>query len=553
MPAPADDVVMPHGNIASHLSLRAAENPDGRAVVAWERGRWRSRTFAQLDAESDALARGFTRLGVRRGMRVVVMAPPSPDFFAAVSALLKLGAVLVLVDPGLGRRSVLRCLESIAAEAFVGVSAAHLARVFFPRPFRTVRILATIGPKIPGSGPTLQGLHDPGPFVIAPTAPDDPAAILFTSGVTGLPKGAVFTHGNLQAQVEVLRRTYGIAPGEVDLSTFAPFALFAPALGVTSVIPDMDTGAPARADPVKLAHAIFTQGCTTMFGSPALLDKLSRWAQKTDVRFNTLERVICAGAPVRFDILDRMAGRLRLGAQVFTPYGATEALPVTNVGSDEVLAETAARTLQGHGICVGRPVDGVDVRVVPPTDGPIDRWSDELVLPAGAIGEIVVRGPVVSRSYWGSEETNRLAKIRAGGDVLHRMGDVGYFDDRGRLWICGRKDERVRTASGDLFPLAVEPIFDQHPAVRRTALVGVKPAGSHIPVLVVEKEPEARIRPDVLAAELLALGERHDASRDVRHVLVYPGTFPVDARHEAKIQRAVLASWAAKRLDGRRG
>lgn len=542
-------MTMRAGNIASYLELRAAANPRGRAVVAWERGNWRHLTFRELHEESDALARGLARLGIGRGTRVILMVPPSLDFFALVFALFKLGAVLVLIDPGIGRRSLLRCLEEVRAEAFIGVPAAHLARAFFPSPFRTVRIHVTVGPKLLWGGPSLASLRDPGPFEMAETSPDELAAILFTSGATGVPKGAMYTHGIFDAQVRLLQGTYGIEPGEVDLSTFPPFALFAPALGITSVIPDMDARHPAKADPVKLAHAIFTQGCTSMFGSPALLDNLSRWAEKLSVTFSSLRRVLSAGAPVRFDILERMSRCIPKDAQVFTPFGATEALPVASIGSDEVLSETQARTRSGAGICVGRPVEGVTVRIVRLTDEPIEEWSEDLVLPDGEIGEITVKGPVVTRAYWAREDQTRLAKIREGDEVVHRMGDVGYFDEKGRLWMCGRKAQRVRAAEGPIFPVPVEQIFNQHPAVRRTALVGVGEPGAQIPVLVVEPEADARIRPDVLVAELLALGEKFETSREVRHILVHPKPFPVDVRHNAKIHRELLASWAAKRLS----
>lgn len=542
-------MTMRAGNIASYLELRAAANPRGRAVVAWERGNWRHLTFRELHEESDALARGLARLGIGRGTRVILMVPPSLDFFALVFALFKLGAVLVLIDPGIGRRSLLRCLEEVRAEAFIGVPAAHLARAFFPSPFRTVRINVTVGPKLLWGGPSLASLRDPGPFEMAETSPDELAAILFTSGATGVPKGAMYTHGIFDAQVRLLQGTYGIEPGEVDLSTFPPFALFAPALGITSVIPDMDARHPAKADPVKLAHAIFTQGCTSMFGSPALLDNLSRWAEKLSVTFSSLRRVLSAGAPVRFDILERMSRCIPKDAQVFTPFGATEALPVASIGSDEVLSETQARTRSGAGICVGRPVEGVTVRIVRLTDEPIEEWSEDLVLPDGEIGEITVKGPVVTRAYWAREDQTRLAKIREGDEVVHRMGDVGYFDEKGRLWMCGRKAQRVRAAEGPIFPVPVEQIFNQHPAVRRTALVGVGEPGAQIPVLVVEPEADARIRPDVLVAELLALGEKFETSREVRHILVHPKPFPVDVRHNAKIHRELLASWAAKRLS----
>lgn len=540
-------------NIASHLPRRAQEDPDGRAVVAWERGAWRHLTYAQLDAESDALARGLTAQGIGRGTRVVLMVPPSLEFFSLVFALFKMGAVLVLIDPGIGRRRLLRCLREVEAQAFIGVPAAQVARILFPEPFRTVRVNVTVGPKLFWKGPTLASLRDPGPFAPAPTAADELAAILFTSGSTGIPKGALYTHGIFQSQVEMIRAAYGIEPGEVDLSTFPPFALFGPALGMTSVLPDMDARNPGKADPVKLAHAIFTQGATSMFGSPALLDNLSRWADRHGVSFSSLRRVLSAGAPVRFDILERMARCLPEGAQVHTPFGATEALPVATIGSDEVLRETQAKTRAGHGICVGRPLEGMEVRIVRITDEPIDTWSDDLLVPPGEVGEITVKGPVVTAGYWAREDQTRLAKIRDGDAVVHRMGDVGYFDERGRLWMCGRKGHRVVTEAGTLFTVPIEQVFNQHPSVRRSALVGLGEPGRQTPALVVEVEAGQQPRRDVLVAELLELGSRHEVCHPVRKVLVYPERFPVDTRHNAKIHREELAAWATKVTKGRYG
>jgi acyl-CoA synthetase (AMP-forming)/AMP-acid ligase II len=484
---------------------------------------------------------------------VVLMVPPSLEFFSLVFALFKLGAVLVLIDPGIGRRRLLRCLEEVEPEAFIGVPAAQMARILFPGPFRSLRVNVTVGRKLGWKGPTLASLRDPGPFEIAPTRAEDLAAILFTSGSTGIPKGALYTHGIFQAQVDLIRSTYGIEPGEVDLSTFPPFALFGPALGMTSVLPDMDARNPGQADPVKLAHAIFTQGATSMFGSPALLDNLSRWADRHGVTFSSLRRVLSAGAPVRFDILERMSRCLPEGAQVHTPFGATEALPVASIGSDEVLGETQAKTRTGHGICVGRPVERMEVRIVRITDEPIDTWSDELLVPAGEVGEITAKGPVVTAGYWAREDQSRLAKIRDGDAVVHRMGDLGYFDDQGRLWMCGRKGHRVTTAEGPLFTVPIEQVFNQHPSVRRSALVGLGPMGDQTPVLVVELEPDQQPRRDVLVAELLEIGSRYEVCHPVRRVLVYPKRFPVDTRHNAKIHREELAAWASKATKGRYG
>jgi acyl-CoA synthetase (AMP-forming)/AMP-acid ligase II len=238
------------------------------------------------------------------------------------------------------------------------------------------------------------------------------------------------------------------------------------------------------------------------------------------------------------------------GVQVHTPYGATESLPVTSIGSKEILGETAVRTGEGAGVCVGRPVEGMRAYVIRITDEPIEVWSDQLLVPPGEVGEIVVRGPVVTQGYHNRPEADRLAKIHdlASGQLLHRMGDVGYLDERGRIWFCGRKSQRVVTPGRTYFTIPCEGVFNVHPAVHRTALVGVPTPGGVRPVLCVERLPEGRKRPEEeLRRELLALGARHEHTRDITTVLFHDA-FPVDVRHNAKIFREKLALWAARRI-----
>jgi acyl-CoA synthetase (AMP-forming)/AMP-acid ligase II len=242
---------------------------------------------------------------------------------------------------------------------------------------------------------------------------------------------------------------------------------------------------------------------------------------------------------------------------VFTPYGATEALPVANIGSRELLTETRQLTEQGKGVCVGRPVAGMEVRVIRITDEPIADWDDSLLAPLGEVGEFVVRGPAVTRQYYNRPDATKFAKIRdpKTGEVLHRMGDVGYLDERGRLWFCGRKSHRVVTPHGTLFTDMVEPIFNTLPDVLRTALVGVTRKGDTYPVLCVELTDTGEWHPDEggSAWELLyklalpGTARRFDHTRGITVFLQHP-KFPVDVRHNSKIFREKLAVWADKQL-----
>jgi acyl-CoA synthetase (AMP-forming)/AMP-acid ligase II len=538
-------------NIASHLPAMAKLAPERPAIIApVGGGQWKSMSFAELDRLSDAYARGLQQIGITRGVRTVLLAPPSLEFFPLVFALFKAGAVMVLIDPGIGRKALLSCLEEVQPEAFIGIPQAHVARLLFRKPFRNVKAVVTIGSRWFWGGHTLADLERLGgtqAFEMAEPVPGETAAILFTSGSTGIPKGAVYTHEIFDAQVRMIRDTYDIKPGEIDLPTFPLFALFDPALGMTSVLPDMDFRFPAKADPAKLIEAITTHRCTMMFGSPALLDNLGRYGVERSVTLPTLKRVLSAGAPVRVDVLERMTKLLTGDAQLFTPFGATESLPIASIGSTEVLRETAREASAGRGVCVGKPVDGMTVRIIRISDEPIAEWSDSLLVPPGTIGEITVRGPVVTREYFARPVQTAAAKIREGDQIVHRMGDVGFLDSQGRLWMCGRKGHRVETGAQTHFSVPVEEILNQHPAVRRSALVGVGEKGAQRPVVLLETEPGQSMPLD----EVKALAAKFEVTKGLTHFHVFPGEFPVDKRHNAKIEREKLSVWATEQGFGR--
>jgi acyl-CoA synthetase (AMP-forming)/AMP-acid ligase II len=236
---------------------------------------------------------------------------------------------------------------------------------------------------------------------------------------------------------------------------------------------------------------------------------------------------------------------------VFTPYGATEALPVANIGSRELLAETRHLTEQGKGVCVGRPVPGMTVAVIPITDGPVETWDPALCLPPGEVGEFVVRGPVVTERYYNRPEQTKLAKMRDPhtGEVLHRMGDVGYLDDRGRLWYCGRKSHRVVTPHGTLFTEMIEPVCNTVEGVFRTALVGVTRKGVTYPVVCVELTADGQKDKWDIFRQMESRISNVFPGVTIANFLQYPSAFPVDVRHNSKIFREKLAAWVDQIFD----
>lgn len=567
----------------NQLAVMYPESRDGSGQTKYS-----SFTYQQLDDESDFLAAGLDQIGIGRGVKTVLMVPPSLDFFSLTFALFKAGSVPVLVDPGMGIKNLGRCLAEAQPTAFIGVTKAHVARLLFGWGKTSIRKNVTVGRRFGWGGFRLdqiskQGrlrqsdvVNREGVWHPAGTQVDETAAILFTSGSTGVPKGAVYSHGNFAAQVAALKQAFGIEPGEIDLCTFPLFALFAPALGMTAVVPRMDFTKPARVDPREVIEPIVRFGINNLFGSPALLNRVGRdgnldVGKSLSGRASTggrpaevaslshepcglpsLKRVLSAGAPVSPAILERFSQWLPADVQIYTPYGATESLPVAIIGSHEILRETRYLTAQGAGTCVGRPVESIHVEIIKITDEPISEWRDELRMPQGQIGEIVVSGPMVTQSYYQRADLTSLAKIPipATDRVMHRMGDVGYFDDQGQLWFCGRKSHRVVTTDRTYFTEPVEGIFNTHHAVFRTALVGVSQGNLVQPVLCVERESRQTLRAKQwlsdsdLANELRELGARFELTQAIRTIRFHPH-FPVDIRHNSKIFREKLAVWAA--------
>ncbi len=545
-------------NIASHLPRMAREHPDTPAVIlqygrASDGGsKYHTYSLWELNEASDRAAHGLERVGIGRGVRTVLMVKPSLEFFALTFALFKVGAIPVMVDPGMGVKNLGTCLAEAEPEAFVGIPKAHVARIVLGWARDTIKTKVTVGRRLFWGGHTYKNLGQGNdtPYQMADAQNDDVAAILFTSGNTGIPKGVVYTHGIFNGQVAFLREIYAIEPGEMDLATFPLFALFGPALGMAAIVPDMDATRPADAEPKKIIEAIQRFGATNMFGSPALIKNVGRYGAEQGITLPSLRRVLSAGAPADTEALQNLSKMLTPGVQIYTPYGATEALPVASIGSDMILSETAEKTAAGAGTCVGMPVRDGSVHIIKITDEAIPTWSDELVVPQGEKGEITVRSPIATKEYFNRPESTALAKITdpADGGVHHRMGDIGYFDEQGRLWFCGRKSHRVVTDAGTLFTIPCERVFNVHPKVARTAVVGVEQEGATRPVLCVELNAgvgEAEHKG--IVDELHALGADQPHTKAIKTVLFHPG-FPVDVRHNAKISREALTVWAQKKV-----
>lgn len=494
-------------------------------------------SFARLSGEVDRQATRLFKLGFAPGDHCLVLMKNSAEFVASVFALFKIGVVPILIDPGMGLGRFLKVIEEVKPDALLGVPRAFALRKVSPKAFRNVEKMACWG-HFPDVADLRRGGGELSAKIVA-TKPEEVAAVLFTSGSTGPAKGVVYTHQIFCKQIEVLRTVYHFSSGDVDLPGFPLFGLFSAALGVTGVVPTLDPSRPASCRASDLVCQIQRYGVTSLQGSPAIWKRVAQECHSRKLTLPTVKRIITFGAPISFGFLEDWQA-IAPFAKIHTPYGATEALPLTDIEAAEILETRKQRNHEGAGLCVGRPLELNEVRIIDPYSGRENGASTALAL--GEIGEVAVRGPVVTQSYFRKPEATLAAKIPSSKGVWHRMGDLGYFDCQGRLWLVGRKSHSM-VLEGDkrLYPLPGESLVLPHPEVERAALV----EGRSGPVLIVERTKNSRTTGRILRQECLSLLHQVTVYRCVKAVLFHP-SLPVDPRHNAKIHREELSEWAKR-------
>ena len=538
-------------NIAETFVDVANEHSERTGIIEAATGEKIS--FAQLNKRADTYANYFASEGLRPGDITILMVTPSVDFICLTLAFFKIGTPVVLIDPGMGYRNLLRCIERVGPKFLVGVPKAILFSKIFPKPFREVAKVFCCGNSFGIFGPDItKDIKDTDSnYPVYQPKEEDLAAIIFTTGSTGPPKGVRYEHSIFSAQLRLIKEYYAIGPNDVDQPAFPLFALFSAALGACSVIPDMDPTKPARVNPEKFIASIQKHQVTYSFGSPAIWNVVSKYCLQKGIVLHSIKKVLMAGAPVPYDLLQRVRNILPPEALVFTPYGATESLPIVSIEGSEVVSETWEQSRQGKGTCVGRPLPGIEIQIISISDERLEHLTDDIIVKRGEIGEIIVRGDVVTKAYLNNPEETSLAKVTDGNTFWHRMGDVGYLDEDNRLWFCGRRAHRVVTQQGTLFSVCCESIINEHPDVYRSALVGIKAftdLNITIPVMIVEPLQNRKIDNKKLLQEVKARAAQSELTNDIQHFLVHKN-FPVDIRHNAKIFREKLALWAQKKLS----
>jgi acyl-CoA synthetase (AMP-forming)/AMP-acid ligase II len=446
---------------------------------------------------------------------------------------------------------MLHCIAHAEPAVMMTGTRGIFAKLLFQKYFKSVKYSISVGSCILGARLSLKTVKKRGSdnFEMAVMGPDDPAAILFTSGSTGPSKGVLYTHKMFAKQVELLRQHYQIKRGETDLPTFPLFGLFGISMGMTSILPKMDFTRPAQVDPQNIIAPVTDFSISNSFGSPALWNTVSRYCISRNIKLPALKRILIAGAPVSGNLLQNLQEIVDSDCKVFTPYGATEALPVASIEKTQILQDTWEQSQKGSGTCIGHAVPGMEIKIIRITDDPLPCWQDDLEQPLGHVGEIIVRGEWVTRQYFNRQDATRLAKIKDGETFWHRMGDVGRLDNEGLLWFYGRKNQRVVTQYETLFTIPCEAIFNAVSGVKRSALVGLGIKGHQSPVIIIEPQDKVAIGSKgermQLRQQLLQAGAEHEHTQSISKILFHPD-FPVDIRHNAKIFREKLALWAER-------
>lgn len=547
-------------NIASRLKVQADLSPNQIAIASttdrYKPGRtrnYRTVSLRDLDARSSSIAAGLQSMGIGPGKRIALLVRFGEDFITLVFALLKAGATMILVDPGMGKKNLIKCLQATQPDGFVAIPMAHAIVKVLASRFPKAKHNVLVGPWLPFlPATTLAKLERHRESDYRDPIQDSSAesAIIFTTGSTGPPKGVLYSHQTFLSQVDLISSHYCITPGGKDLSCFPLFGLFNAVMGTTTILPDMDPTRPADVDPPRLLDAIDHWQINQSFGSPALWNKLGRYCEETGRHVPSLTRVLSAGAPVPPKVMQRMRNAIHPDALFFTPYGATEALPIASIESRTVLEETAAKTERGGGTCVGNRFPSIEWRVIKISDSPMTELGETVALPRGEIGELVVSGPVISERYVTRTEQNALHKLNDNGRVWHRMGDVGYLDEQDRFWFCGRKTHRVETKLATIFTEPIEGIANTHPQIYRSALVGTGKVPDQSPLLILEPTSQSHsskshaISEQQLIQEVRQILSSHQASKGIDRIVIFPTKLPVDIRHNSKIFREQLTVWA---------
>lgn len=509
-------------NVTEILRARAVAHPDRAALI--DAGTQRTLTYAQLDAASARVAAALRARGLRAGETVLIVHPVSLELYVALIGLLRAGLVPAIPPPGAGLAALAHCARKHPPHAVLAGSIGWAALAAGAELRHALR-LATIA--TPFAYDIMRDYDASGS--IEPCGDEAPAMLTFTSGSTGRPKALVRSHGVARAQVEALGKALAL-DGATSLCTMPIVLLAELGAGATCLLPGIDLRRPGRADAALLAERLRAHEVARIVASPALLANLAAALNARGETLPALRLIASGGAPVMPPLTDVLRA-VAPNARVLAVYGSTEAEPIAVLDAVDVTPADHDAMRAGAGLLAGVPCARGTVAIAATQraamHGPFsdDDAIERRALPPFAVGEVCVWGAHVVPHYLDRAD-DATAKIRAGARIWHRTGDLGYLDERGRLWLAGRANAAIDDARGTIEPLRVECALAYLPGIARSALAAADGAR----VLVIEPLPGAHADERAVRAAV--------AFAHIDRVIVAP--VPVDPRHNAKVDYTAL-------------
>jgi acyl-CoA synthetase (AMP-forming)/AMP-acid ligase II len=525
-------------NVAAPLLDLANKQPQKQAVVCPLKKWWSSSqsyehlTFYELEKRSLFYAHQFLNFGLKRGDRVLVFIKPCLDFSVVTFALFRAGLVPIFIDPGMGKKMLLEAIDHIKPQAMIAEPAVFALKLIYRHSFRHIKVSLNIA-KLKKKAKVWNHDSKLTPLMIELSANEE-AAILFTSGGTGRPKGVLYTHSIFNEQRKTLKEMFHLSDDDIDMPGFPLFALFTITMGMTSVIPLMNPAKPAQVNPKYVVKNIQDHAATFIAGSPAIWQRVGEYCRDHNVKLESVKYLVMFGAPVSV-ALHHMWKDILPSGDTYTPYGATESLPVTCLSGRELDHDKQQLMNTGSGTCVGQAAaPSVTIRIAPITDEAIKSDDQVSWHKPNVLGEICVQSPMVTPSYVGMPEQTSLAKIISKTTLWHRMGDLGYLDEHGQLWFCGRKSQRLIIQNKVVATVPLENIVNNLSFVKRSALIQIK---DHA-YFVIEHQQKQNLNESEIKeiTDLLALY----STLTIKDIFTID-QFPVDVRHNIKIDRKKLA------------
>ncbi|MES2662888.1 MAG: fatty acid CoA ligase family protein [Pseudomonadota bacterium] len=548
-------------NPAFNLRYYAQKFPDKSALI-YSSGKdlsgkilYKKKSFYEIDQESDHIAHILQKRGFKPGDKTILMLKAGPELYSLLFGIFKVGVIPVLVDPGMNISQMLQCYKSVNVETFVGSPIAHIVRLLNPSAFSTIKLVVWIvHGKIISKMRYAVKEKTVKSFPIYANQKNDLALINFTSGSTGPAKGAECTCGMAQSRMELIKEHHCITKEDTHLITSPFFGVFGIMMGNTCVLPEMDPINPAKIFSPYIIDAITKFNTTCMFASPALLHTLGNHFRNKKIVLQSLRLVVSGGAPITFKTMKLFRRILQTDAIFESNWGTTEGLPLAAINIDTILNKTQS-CVSDAGTCLGKPVDRVEVKVINIDRNPILNLNKDLKINSNEIGELIVRGPNVSLRYYYDETNNKRNKILDEyNNVWHRTGDLGWIDSTGNIWFCGRMSDQIVTdlQLSVLNSVQCEEIINHHPGVYRSALVSAQLKLENVvcivPVMCVELDKTCLLnKSSNVRKNILELLMKNSLTQSIKHVLFHPA-FPVDRRHNAKINRKELGKWASNIL-----